>query len=271
MLLERPSLQRLLAVGALWLLPLLASASAAGAPDTRVATHTNPAAYSTTFTNRGAVLALWTPQEQCAHCSNDAAAAAGSTVDADAGSRGKDKDECTNMTLSATSFGSEGMTHTTLALPSGTNTLCKTEQQVCSSGHMTWNPPLLFGNFSVVAKWFPGDAVRNQRTIMSHAQPPASLLVLVGRHHDEMIVLSPQDGLETSTGFIGLDAPGNEASITMGFHGTGWLGGNNEGPHRYQHGAQRKRKRNGKRNGNARYSSCSTSVVPRWHFVVKHD
>ena len=67
---------------------------------------------------------------------------------------------------------------------------------------MTWDPPLLFGNFSVVARWFPGEAAR----------------------------------VRTSTGFIGLDSPSNEASITMGFHGLGWLGGNGEGPHRYQHG-----------------------------------
>lgn len=89
-----------------------------------------------------------------------------------------------------------------LALPASSPTSCVTEQQVCSSGHMTWDPPLLFGNFSVVARWFPGEAAR----------------------------------VRTSTGFIGLDSPSNEASITMGFHGLGWLGGNGEGPHRYQHG-----------------------------------
>ena len=94
------------------------------------------------------------------------------------------------------------MTHTTLALPSSTPSACKTEQQVCSSGHLTWNPPLLYGNFSVVARWFPGAEAE----------------------------------VKTSTGFIGLDSSGNEASITMGFHGSGWLGGNGEGAHRYQHG-----------------------------------
>ena len=55
---------------------------------------------------------------------------------------------------------------------------------------------------SVVARWFPGE----------------------------------EHTVQTATGFIGLDAPNNEASITMGFHGAGWLGGNKEGPHRYQHG-----------------------------------
>ena len=73
-------------------------------------------------------------------------------------------------------------------------TLCATRRQVCSSGHLTWDPALLYGNFTVVARWFPG-------------APSVA---------------------ETSTGFIGLDSTGNEASITMGFHGAGWLGGNGE-------------------------------------------
>ena len=145
--------------------------------------------YSTTFASRSAVLTDWTPQESCAHCSN---------AEAD----GSHKDECTNMTLSATTFGSNGMTHTTQALGSSIATSCRTTQQVCSSGHLTWNPVLKFGNISVVARWFPGS----------------------------------QGTVQTATGFIGLDAPGNEASITMGFHGVGWLGGHGEGPHRYQHG-----------------------------------
>ena len=160
---------------------LLAATTAGAASDT---TRSDPAAYSTDFTDRSAVLSLWTPQESCAHC--------------DKGT----KDECTNMTLQATSFGASGMTHTTRALPSSAETACKTSRQVCSSGHMTWNPNLLFGNFSIVARWFPGTG----------------------------------SALKTSTGFIGLDSPGNEASITMGFHGTGWLGGGGEGPHKYQHG-----------------------------------
>ena len=150
----------------------------------------DPAAYLTRFTDRVTVLAEWTPQAGCAHCGKGPAFVG----------FGGDNDECTNMTLSATSFGAAGMTHTTRALPASTPTLCRTQAQVCSSGHMTWRPSLLYGNFSVVARWFVGE------------------------------------GLETSTGFIGLDAPGNEASITMGFHGAGWLGGNGEGNHRYQHG-----------------------------------
>ena len=140
------------------------------------------------------LLILRRPQEECAHCGKGGE---------DVSSSGKDKDECTNMTASATSFAGDGMTHTTLALASGTGTACKTEQPVCSSGHLTWNPNLLYGNFSVVARWFPAGGGA---------------------------------GLATSTGFIGLDSPGNVASITMGFHGQGWLGGNGEGPHKYQHG-----------------------------------
>ena len=151
----------------------------------------DPPAYVTRFTDRAEVLAAWTPQASCAHCSKSPAAG---------GLGSKDKDECTNMTLGATSFGNDGMTHTTRALPAATPTRCRTEAPVCSSGHLTWNPPLVYGNFSVVARWFVGSS------------------------------------LETSTGFIGLDSPTNEASITMGFHGAGWLGGLGEGNHRYQHG-----------------------------------
>jgi len=147
-------------------------------------------AYVTRFADRAEVLAAWTPQSECAHCGKSDGGGFGGTG----------KDECTNMTLAATSFGSSGMTHTTRALPAATPTLCRTESQVCSSGHMTWDPNLLYGNFSVVARWFVGSS------------------------------------LETSTGFIGLDSPKNEASITMGFHGPGWLGGYGENNHRYQHG-----------------------------------
>ena len=63
----------------------------------------NPPAYATDFADRSAVLAAWTPQEGCAHCTK------GSVPEAGGG-----KDECTNMTIAATSFSAEGMTHTTL-------------------------------------------------------------------------------------------------------------------------------------------------------------
>jgi hypothetical protein len=148
-----------------------------------------PPRYNTDFTDRSAILAMWTPQEQCAHCSKKGwPEVSGGT------------DECTNMTASATTFGPGGMTHTTVALPRGTPTSCQTQKPVCSSGHLTWDPLVLYGNFSVDARWFPGD----------------------------------KSG--TSTGFIGLDSDGNQGSITMGFHGSGWLGGEGEGPHKYQHG-----------------------------------
>ena len=164
----------------------------------------NPGAYSTDFSSAAATLAAWTPQEECAHCSSTAFFSQhhgkGSTVSV----IGNNKDECTNMTRTATTFSAAtGMTHTTLALPSSVHTACSTKQQTCSSGHMTWNPVLVYGNFSVRAQWFPSATGKS---------------------------------VDTSTGFIGLDANNNIASITMGFHGAGWLGGNGEGGHRFQHG-----------------------------------
>ena len=143
----------------------------------------NPTAYSTDFHDREAVLREWTPQEECAHCTGT-------------------RDQCTNMTLSATTFDDEGMTHTTRALPLSVETSCNVKRRVCSSGHMTWNPPLLYGNFTIVARFFPGDAA----------------------------------AVNTSTAFVGLDTNSNSASITMGFHGAGWLKGDGTGPHRYQIG-----------------------------------
>ena len=75
----------------------------------------DPAAYLTRFTDRVIVLAEWTPQAGCAHCGKGPAFVG----------FGGDNDECTNMTLSATSFGAAGMTHTTRALPASTPTLCR--------------------------------------------------------------------------------------------------------------------------------------------------
>ena len=65
-----------------------------------VAAAANPPSYSTDFLNRGQTLAVWTPQEECAHCSKSSLFSAGPMV----GDAGKDKDECTNMTVSATTF-----------------------------------------------------------------------------------------------------------------------------------------------------------------------
>merc|ERR1711966_169547 len=74
-----------------------------------------------------------------------------------------------------------------------------------SSGHAQFEPFVLYGNFTVVAQWFPDD---NQTS-----------------HGDT----------STATGFIGLDSPHNTASITMGFHGEGWQKGP-EGKRNYQMG-----------------------------------
>jgi len=147
----------------------------------------DPSQYSTNFRDRSSVLSQWTPQATCAHCGNSDGS----------------KDECTNMTAGALAFGAEGMTITTRTVGSSVETSCQTERPVCSSGHMTWNPKLRYGNFSVVARWFPGGSGGSAKT---------------------------------ATGFIGLDSDGNEASITMGFHGDEWMGDHEEGPHKYQHG-----------------------------------
>ena len=78
---------------------LAASLSAATAAAAAAAP---PTAYSTNFTDRSRVLACWTPQQECAHCGEGGGADGG-------------KDECTNMTLSATTFGGDGITRHALA------------------------------------------------------------------------------------------------------------------------------------------------------------
>ena len=181
----------------------------------------NPGPYSTDFSSAATILAAWTPQEECAHCSSSSNFVSHIT--------GKDKDECTNMTRAATTFSAAtGMTHTTLALPTSMHTACSTKKQVCSSGHLTWNPPIVYGNFSVRAQWF------NSAT---------------GK------------AVDTSTGFIGLDANDNIASITMGFHGAGWLGGNGEGAHRYQHGIYA----NVKQSHNRLYTNTTVDITTGLH------
>lgn len=195
----------------IWILSLVSSAAAG-----------NPGAYSTDFSSAAATLAAWTPQEECAHCT-------GSSREDKAFLFSQDKDECTNMTRTATTFSAAtGMTHTTLALPSTTHTACTTEKQVCSSGHLTWNPPLVYGNFSVKAQWFN---------------------------------VNTGESVETSTGFIGLDSNNNMASITMGFHGAGWLGGNGLGAHRYQHGIYS----NVKMTHNREYTNTTVDITAGLH------
>eukprot|EP00054_Salpingoeca_dolichothecata_P016716 m.98590 g.98590 ORF g.98590 m.98590 type:complete len:264 (+) comp22112_c0_seq1:136-927(+) len=142
----------------------------------------NPAHYFTNFANASQVLADWTLDTECSHCSAHGG------------------DECTQFVLNATQFGAikgTGMIHTTRKI-NPTISQCVAG---ATSGHLTWNPSVLYGNFTVVARWFPG----TEKTVSS------------------------------ATGFIGLDAPNNEASITMGFHGLGWPK-DEEGPFRYQHG-----------------------------------
>ena len=135
--------------------------------------------YSTTFENASAVLQQWTLSTECIHCNKNG------------------DHECTQCLTNATTFGKDGMVHTTRKTSPSTSSC----GAYSSSGHATWTPLLKYGNFTVVAKWFPGS----------------------------------EESVSTATGFIGLDSDGNEASITMGFHGDGWPT-SGEGSHKYQHG-----------------------------------
>lgn len=157
---------------------LLTAAAAAAAM------HTNPAPYFTNFSVAAEVLAQWTQATTCEHCASR-------------------DGECTQMTAAATTFGSvsggAGMTHTTSAVaPSATS--CDAN---VTSGHIIWDPPLLYGTVRVVARWFPG----------------------------------PKALVQSATGFIGLDSSDNVASITLGFHGLGCPKGPPLGPFGFQHGA----------------------------------
>ena len=107
------------------------------------------------------------------------------------GSRGGD--ECTQFTNASASFGSgtangTGVVLHTQHLATGP-THCGAS---CTSTHLTFSPKVLYGNFTTVARWFGEGTSAAARA--------------------------------TATGFIGLDSPGNEASITIGFHGSGWDG-----------------------------------------------
>lgn len=135
--------------------------------------------YSTNFSSFDG--SLWALSTGCDHCS--------------AGS-----DECTQMWPNSTSFGTvngAGMVHTTRRIPPSSSS-CGSP---VTSGHASFNAPFLFGNFTVVARWFPG----------------------------------VQADVQSATGFIGLDGPNNIASITQGFHGKGCPKGT-EGEFAYQHG-----------------------------------
>ena len=113
------------------------------------------------------------------------------TLETDCGHCGnRNGDECTQFEVSAITYNSSyGAVITTAVLPKPSS--CG---GICSSGHMTFNENILYGTIIVKAKWFPGTASQ----------------------------------VNTSTGFIGLDSPGNVASIVFGFHGKGWIGHNDE-------------------------------------------
>ena len=94
-------------------------------------------------------------------------------------------DECTRNNASAAAFDpANGMTITTTRLA---------ESNQCGdvtslSGHLTYKSALTFGDYTTVARFFPGGA----------------------------------DDVNASTGFIGWISDGNVGSITIGFHGLGW-------------------------------------------------
>lgn len=99
----------------------------------------------------------------------------------------QDGGECTEDSINAFSWGSvfpsnnTGVTITTQRL--STPTQCG---GLTTSGHMHFIPSLLYGNITVIARWFPGNA----------------------------------NTVNTSTGFIGWD--NNEACALFGLHGAGY-------------------------------------------------
>ena len=156
----------------------------------------------------------WTLLEGCSHCSGGSggSGSSGGSGGSGVGSRSGHSDECTSNHASSASFG---------ALGGGTGMRLNTshldgapdcDPRACAlSAHNSFDPPLFYGSFEVVARWFPTAAAN------ASAGPGAAAAVA------------------TATGFIGLDSPSNEASITMGFHGDGWPTAG-EGAHKYQHG-----------------------------------
>jgi hypothetical protein len=130
-----------------------------------VSCHSNPPHYYTDFAT---LPSGWTQDTGCDHCSKRGGL------------------ECTAMTPNATTFGGieggKGLIHSTSYASSTACEACNV-----TSGHITWDPAILTGNITVVARWFPG----------------------------------PAANVQSATGFIGLDSPDNVASITQGFHGAG--------------------------------------------------
>ena len=92
--------------------------------------------------------------------------------------------ECTQETVEAITFGSDtGAIITTSPLKSATK--CGA---LCQSGHLTFDPILLYCHITVIAKWYPYTNLTINNTY-------------------------------TGEGFIGLDSNKNIGSITFGFHG----------------------------------------------------
>lgn len=125
-------------------------------------------AYETNFTSADS---SWVLEGTCSHCGK------------------RDGDECTKNDPGQVAFGADGMVITTqkLATPAAD---CGSKPGLCLSGHASYHKALLYGDFTIVAKFFPGAA----------------------------------DLVRSATGFIGWDADGNTASVTYGFHGKGWDG-----------------------------------------------
>jgi beta-glucanase (GH16 family) len=110
----------------------------------------------------------WALDTGCGHCSHGGG------------------EECTEQSPNATKFGvvedGKGFSITTTQLPK------KSSCGACAtSGHMTWSPAFLYGNVTIVSKWYPGDV----------------------------------DVVKSAEGYIGIMGPGNTDCIYFGFNGAG--------------------------------------------------
>ena len=194
---------RLILLLAAALSPAAAAADGArGPPPTPAPSPIQTEPYFTNFSG-GRNAPGWTIADWCSHCGSSGGGSGNSAANED----GSDKDECTSNGPQNVDFGvlsgGTGFRINTAKIAES-KSLCKTSKPSCSSAHNEWSPRLLYGSFETVARWFPG----------------------------------PQSSVYTATGFIGLDEPSNTASITMGFHGTGFPDPNKPGTgaHKYQHG-----------------------------------
>lgn len=111
-------------------------------------------AYSTDFPSASAVLQDWHLENSCDHCSK------------------RGGDECTQNTPNATTFGvlaGKGMQHTT----NNVNPSSSDCHACATSGHLVFNKAVLYGNFSVRAKWFPGDEQAVSTATGVHQRTPS--------------------------------------------------------------------------------------------------